>query len=652
MGLFSRARYYAGRARDAGLFASAQKVRSLLSPYLWAPAYLSGLASARAPGDSVTRLDQLGAHLRAGLTQQASSRPDYLSRAQARAQSALSGPWTVLGYGQTAMPVGDAWAQDAFHGHRWPDRYFAFVDFVAAGSRCDVKVPWELSRLQPLVWLAEGYLFAPAARGDHAARFTAIVEDWIRSNRPGFGPNWTCAMEVAIRGLNLMLSAAVIGDSLSAATRKLIVQSLADHYVFLCRFPELSDIPGNHYLTDLLGEVGLSIVVGAPGEFDHAVEAFADEGDRQFEPDGCHLERAIVYHRLCTDMVALAAAFAARQSGAAPERILKILERAVRFAAFMADRSGVLPVLGDCDSGQILDLGLPAREISALLAHTAESNPLQIPDLAIWLRAISGNDRAVRVAGGPPQQAGHLSGFLGARAGACTVTMRVGTQGLGGRASHDHDDAQSIWLGLDGQDVIVDQGCHSYTLDPAIRNRDISSRAHNVLQSVAVPRFGGREGSINLTMRGAPTCSAADATSDGDHVRLAATIDRAGAISFVTRLVDLRRVPEGYELDVTDTWSAGEPVELRWHFGPGLRPEIAGVGRIEFGQSGPIEDLRFEGQSPLSLEVFAFDFSPVYGQRLPCFGVRAVLAPAPHGSLISRFKIGIADQITHQNVAG
>lgn len=617
------------------------------SPYLWAPAYLSGFAFGRVPGDSVRRLGELGAHLRAGLQQQALSRPDYVGRAQARAQRALSGPWTVLGYGETAVPVGRGWAEDAFHGHRWPDRYFPFVDFVAADEHCDVKVPWELSRLQPLIWLAERYLFAPEARDQCAARFTAIADDWINSNRPGFGPNWACAMEVAIRGLNLMLSAAVIGDGLSAAMRERVVQSLADHYAFLRRFPELSDVPGNHYLTDLLGEVGLSIVVGTAGEFDHAVEAFAEEADKQFEPDGCHLERAIVYHRLCADMVALAAAFAARQSGAAPDRILKVLERAVRFASFMADGTGMLPVLGDCDSGQILDFGLPARDISALLAHTADNLP-DIPDLAIWLRAISGIDRAVHVAGGPAQLAGHRSGFLAARAGSCTVTMRVGTQGLRGRASHDHDDAQSIWLRLDGQDLVVDQGCHSYTLDPAVRSLAISSRAHNVLQPVTAPRFGGRQGSINLTMRGAPTCSAFDATSDGNEAKLAATIDRAGALSAITRVVDLRHVSDGYELDVTDSWSAEEPIELRWHFGPGVRPEISKAGNIEFPLSGPVRDLRFDGQSPLNIEVFAFDFSPVYGHRQPCFGVRAVLAPAPHGRLISRF--GIADKVAHHNV--
>jgi hypothetical protein len=646
MGLVSRARYYAGRVRDAGLVATLEKVRSLASPYLWAPAYLTGLAGGRVPAGSLQRLDELGAHIRAGLQQQSATRPDYVSRARARAQRALRGPWTVLGYGETAMPTGDAWAADAFHSYRWPDKYFAFVDFVAADEHCDVKVPWELSRLQPLVWLAEGYLLEPDSRDVHAARFTAIAEDWIRSNRPGFGPNWTCAMEVAIRGLNLMLSAAVIGDGLSAATRELVVQSLADHYAYLSRFPELSDVPGNHYLTDLLGEVGLSMIV-APDAFDHAVAAFAAEADRQFEPDGCHIERAIVYHRLCTDMVSLAAAFAARQSGSAPVRILNVLQRAIRFAAFMADDSGQLPVLADCDSGQVFDLGLPARQISALLAQTGEADQARIPDLAIWLRAISGNERAVRVTGEPVVLAGHRSGFLAARSGACTITMRVGTQGLQGRASHDHDDAQSIWLSFGADDLIVDQGCHSYTLDPAIRNADISSRAHNVLQSVARPRFGGRLGSINLTMRGAPTCSDATAQSDGDHARLTATIDRAGPMSKVTRTVDLRRVPDGYELQVTDTWVADEPVELRWHFGPGLRPETAGNELAEFAGSASLRYVRFESESLQKLEVFAFDFSPVYGQRLPCFGVRTVHAPAPRGSLISRFKIGVADQISH-----
>jgi hypothetical protein len=627
--------------RDAGVAATVRKLRSLLMPYVWAPVYRLKLASGRVPQDGPDRLDAFGAQLRAGLRQYALSDPGFAGRAADRAGRALSGKWTVLGYGEAEIPVADGWAQDAIHGHRWPDGYFAFIDFVAADKHCDVKIPWELSRLQYLVWLAEGYLLDPAMRDKCVARYAEIVEDWIKSNRPGFGVNWTCAMEVAIRGVNLMLSSAVLAEALPATTRGLVIQSLADHYVFLRRFPELSDIPGNHYLTDLLGEVALSIVVGDTSEFGHAIEAFTGEADRQFEPDGCHIERAPVYHRLCTDMVAMAAAFAARHAGAPTDRLLRILERSITFAHFMADTHAILPVIGDCDSGQILELGLPARDASALLALTELRDERNLPNQTVWLRAIAGNDSA-RVSVGPAPQVGERSGFLIAKSGSCCVAMRVGAQGLGGRASHDHDDAQSIWVSVEGCDLIVDRGCHSYTLDPAIRLGNISSRAHNVLQPVAAPRFGGREGSINTTMRGAPTCSFAEAGIVDGHPRLTATIDRAAALSSMTRVLDLRATPQGFDLCVADTWSCAEPAELFWHFGLGLTPAIVRPNTVEFQEPAPVRTIHFESESLLDLEVFNFDFSPVYGQKLPCFGVRAILAPAPQGTLTSRFQMGTA----------
>jgi hypothetical protein len=641
MRLLSRVLYYATRMRDAGVGATVQKLRSMLMPYAWAPMYGLGLASGRVPEDGLRRLDALGAELRAGLQQHASSDPGFIARVASRAERALSGRWAVLGYGHAQIPVAENWAADVFHDYRWPDRYFSFVDFVAADKRCDVKIPWEISRLQYLVWLAEGYLLVPAMRDKCVAEFVSIVEDWIKSNRAGFGVNWTCAMEVAIRGLNLMLSSAVLAEALPDRTRDLVIQSLADHYVFLRRFPELSDVPGNHYLTDLLGQTGLSIVVGEHGKFADEIQTFTDEADRQFEPDGCHFERAPVYHRLCTDMVAIAAAFAARQTGSPSDRLVRILERSVLFARFVADTHAALPVIGDCDSGQVLEFGLQARDISALLALTEDRDDRRLPDQTIWLRAIAGNDR-VRVSVGPTQQVGGRSGFLIAKTGSCCLAMRVGAQGLGGRASHDHDDAQSVWLSADGQDLIVDRGCHSYTLDPTIRIGDISSRAHNVLQPVAVPRFGGREGSINLTMRGAPTCSFAGTEIVNNHPRLTATINRAGALSSITRVVDLRTLPHGFDLRVADTWSSAEPVEIRWHFGPGLMPEIVSTGMIEFSETALIRAVLFECESLLDLEVFNFDFSPVYGQKLPCFGVRTTLAPTPQGTLISRFQIGTA----------
>ncbi len=83
MGLVSRARYYAGRVRDAGLSRyGCRKLRSLLIA-LSLGARLSAGAGVRtrARQDSLARLDELGAHLRAGLQQQARLVPIIVSRA-------------------------------------------------------------------------------------------------------------------------------------------------------------------------------------------------------------------------------------------------------------------------------------------------------------------------------------------------------------------------------------------------------------------------------------------------------------------------------------------------------------------------------------------------------------------------------------------
>jgi hypothetical protein len=280
----------------------------------------------------------------------------------------------------------------------------------------------------------------------------------------------------------------------------------------------------------------------------------------------------------------------------------------------------------------------------ALLALT-DGYDKESLDFTIWLRAIAGDGDVPKVSASRPENLGSRSGFLAAKVATCSIVMRVGAQGLHGRASHDHDDAQSIWLSVHGQDVIVDRGCYSYTLDPAMRNDDISSRAHNVLQPVDTPRFGGSEGSINLTMRGAPTCSVAEVKLTDGSPTFTTTIDRAGPLLKITRVVDIQALTDGIGLHVVDTWSSAEPAELRWHFGPGLEPEIAGANAIVFRESALVRALEFESASLSNLEVFSFDFSPIYGQKRPCFGVRAVLAPVLHGTLISRFQIGSVGEV-------
>jgi hypothetical protein len=66
----------------------------------------------------------------------------------------------------------------------------------------DVRVLWELNRLGHFLTLADAYSLTDDER--YAAEFFAQLQSWIEQNPYGRGPNWTCAMEVALRAMNLL----------------------------------------------------------------------------------------------------------------------------------------------------------------------------------------------------------------------------------------------------------------------------------------------------------------------------------------------------------------------------------------------------------------------------------------------------------------
>lgn len=635
MARFSRGKYYIDRMREAGVGSSLRTIQSRVWPYVLAPLYL--LPGRRPlPSDTLRRLQELGDSISLSLIESARSDGLRIAQIERRASQALSGYVQVLGFGEAQIPRGAGWSCDPFHNYCWTDQYFPRVDFIAAHARCDVKIPWELSRLQYLVWLAEGALLLPKLRDDCVRCFCSIVEDWIKSNRAGFGVNWTCAMEVSIRAVNLALATAVIGKYLARSKLILIAQSLAEHYVFLRRFPEISDVTGNHYLADLLGELVLSTLVGSTKAHIRSIYAFTAEADRQFDHYGCHIENALIYHRLCTDMVALASAFAARSLGAVPERLQGVLSRAIGFALTVADAAYILPVMGDCDSGQILDFGSSARNVSALAALSADYEAI-IPELTVWLYAIAGSRRSLRVDLAKPEIAAHRSAFLLIRHSSATTIMRVGAQGLNGRAPHDHDDAQSIWIRLKDADLIVDEGCHSYTLDAKIRYSNISSRGHNVLQPIGRPRFQGAEGSITRSMRGAPLCAVAGVCVVDGVPQMVASLDVADRIDACCRFLKMKVTGNEFTVVVEDTWSGREPLVLPWHFGPGIFPQLSSDRCLEFTHSKALRRVEFESDWLDRLEIFEFDFSDAYGKAETCSGVRVYLKKSSQGKLISRF---------------
>jgi len=111
--------------------------------------------------------------------------------------------WRLVSAGYRAID----WQRDLRSGYRWseglPSVDLGLDEFPPPGA--DVKVPWELARMQhlPILAWAFGLARSGAPGFEDAARyqveFCDQVSDFCALNPPRFGVNWACPMDVAIR---------------------------------------------------------------------------------------------------------------------------------------------------------------------------------------------------------------------------------------------------------------------------------------------------------------------------------------------------------------------------------------------------------------------------------------------------------------------
>jgi hypothetical protein len=424
----------------------------------------------------------------------------------------------VLGFGDLTIPSGRAWHVDATSGRSFGAKYFRAIDYLDLATPSDVKVVWELSRMQWLPWLAEAAVaFEGSETAEHAvAMFEDLLCDWDASNPVGYGPNWVVGMEVGIRALNLFVGAALLWPVLSARSRAVAGGLFRDSATYLRWFSEISDVPGNHYLICVLGRMLLEGVVA--GRRERRAQArwrsWQLRMAEQFESDGLHREHAPLYHRLCTE-AAVWGLVLAEVSDVEPEGALLDATGAAISALALLEVGGELPVIGDSDSGTLLPLGKARNDLEVfrrLLGSSSAGPPL-------W-RALAPHvsahiaDRMTCAAGNPATLArtSRVGPFVVLRSARATCAVRVGNHGLAGRASHDHDDVLSPWIGIGNLQLIVDAGCSSYTRSKTSRLRELGSASHNLIISGQANRFRFQTGSISPTVADAPVARLVETT--------------------------------------------------------------------------------------------------------------------------------------------
>ena len=164
----------------------------------------------------------------------------------------------MLAHRQVALGRTPDWQGDFVAGVHWDERLPAREQPIVRGDGSDIKIPWEISRLQHLPLVAQAFALTGEPR--YRDLIGVQLRDWIAHNPPGFGVNWTCAMEVALRAVSMSWAFELVrrDPAIGKDFRGHVLWSLFAHGHYV--FGHLEDdavSPGNHYVSDLLGLIWL-----------------------------------------------------------------------------------------------------------------------------------------------------------------------------------------------------------------------------------------------------------------------------------------------------------------------------------------------------------------------------------------------------------
>ncbi|MFZ5470433.1 MAG: alginate lyase family protein [Myxococcota bacterium] len=422
--------------------------------------------------------------------------PGARERAHARAEKAAQRSFDVFGtqvhFGPHA-PID--WSLDAASGMRYPRAPALELSLFTPGL--DPKFPWALGRLEQLVALGQGAWVS----GEEVYRrqFAAQAHAFVRANPMGVGIQWACPMEVALRAANLAMAMRMFSGAGMAVDEALeLFCALLDHCAFVeVHLEDGNVVPNNHLVAGYLGLLLVSLAFphlpGATRRTQLAARGLSAQMQAQVHEDGFSFEGSVPYHRLATEMFALAH-LAARTNGVdLGSSFAGRLKRMFFAVEGYCSEGGRAPQIGDNDSGRVLALcdrddlshGYLASLGAALFDEPAlKREGAPPPDELAWLCGAEGVQRwgALSCAARRRPFSSRAGGLYVLHGGGLTVAVRAGPNGQRGLGGHSHNDHLSFELHVDGEPVIVDLGTGSYTRDPTLRNELRATAAHNTPQ--------------------------------------------------------------------------------------------------------------------------------------------------------------------------
>src|SRR6267378_2799376 len=416
-----------------------------------------------------------------------------------------AGHYLFLGYGTVDLGTRPKWKLDFISSLEWSYVRSECRDCIRHDGS-DVKVPFELSRLQFLPILGKAHVLT----GEESYRVTAkeLLTHWIQSNPVPLGVNWTIAMEAALRAMSVcfllnLLSPLRPEEQPWLAT---VTRSLAQHLLYIETNIEFSHLlTSNHYLSDVVGLYCLSIFLDGKdmarrrSNYRRRIEV---EMARQVYEDGGDYEASTGYQVLVTQLLTTALLLMrTEQSPGVKSSFVERLRMMYRFLNTVASTSGELPQVGDCDDGRTELLVDDLQQM--MLCPVAARNSLRVHHLlglgqrlfgegagpgdgAAWYgltdtTKIPYFQPQINPGSACPIKVLPKSGISVLQQGSAELLFFAIPNGIFGKGSHTHNDKLSFVLRVGGQEVFCDSGTGCYTRHIATRNRFRSTAAHNTL---------------------------------------------------------------------------------------------------------------------------------------------------------------------------
>ena len=297
------------------------------------------------------------------------------------------------------------WNRDPKTGVEAPLVFGKRLDYRDRRRVGEVKYLWEVNRHLHLVTLAQAYALGGDAK--YLETLRQHVDSWISACPYGLGPNWSSALEVAIRLINWSIAWQIAGGADGALFvgsegghfRQRWLGSIYQHARFVHGYFSRHSSANNH----LIGEAAGLYIAGLTWPCWPELRRWRAGARRILErealvqnsADGVNLEQAVCYQQFVLDFLLLAL-LAGENAGEA--LVADYRQRIAAMLAFLAsimDAGGRVPMIGDGDDGAVTRLAphedfCPYRSLLASGAVLFEDAALrhkagELDDKTRWL---------------------------------------------------------------------------------------------------------------------------------------------------------------------------------------------------------------------------------------------------------------------------